>query len=143
VSERSALATVLVAIFGALALMHFYWATGRGASLGGTIPTVSGRPVFSPGPLACIAVGSALVLAALVCAVSAGWLMTGLPDWMSQTGVWGLAGVFGLRAIGDFRYVGFSKRVRDSVFALRDTWLYSPLCLLISILAAALAHSRY
>jgi hypothetical protein len=33
------------------------------------------------------------------------------------------------RAIGEFKYVGFFKRVRGSRFARRDTLLYSPLCL--------------
>ena len=140
-SPRSALAAILVSIFAGLALLHFYWATGRSGSLAGTVPTASGRPLFSPGPLACIAVGSALVLAAVACGVRAGWLLNALPAWLSQAGVWGLAGVFGLRAIGDFHYVGFSKRVRDSVFARRDTWLYSPLCVLISLLAIGLARS--
>jgi len=134
-------ASALVGILSALALLHFWWATGRGASLVGVVPTESGRPLLSPGPLACIAVGGALLLAALLCAVRASWLLPGLPAWLSQAGVGGVALVFGLRAIGDFRYVGFTKRVRDSVFARRDTWLYSPLCVLISILAIELARA--
>jgi hypothetical protein len=50
---------------------------------------------------------------------------------------------FGLRAVGDFRFVGFFKRVRGSVFARRDTWLYSPLCVLIGVLAASLARGGH
>lgn len=86
-------------------------------------------------------VGVALGLAALACAVRAGWLLPDLPGWLSQLGVAGVALAFGLRAIGDFRYVGFSKRVREGLFARRDTWLYSPLCVLISLLALALART--
>jgi hypothetical protein len=37
------------------------------------------------------------------------------------------------RAIGEFKYVGFFKRVRDSKFARLDTLLYSPLCLLLAV----------
>lgn len=105
------------------------------------MPARDGRPLFQPGPLACVVVGVALGLAALACAVRAGWLLSGLPGWLSQLGVAGVALAFGLRAIGDFRYVGFAKRVREGVFARRDTWLYSPLCVLISLLALALART--
>jgi hypothetical protein len=136
-------AIALVAILGALAVLHFAWATGRGPSLVGVVPTESGRPLFRPGPLACIAVGSALLVAALLCAVRASWLLPGLPGWLSQTGVAGVALAFALRAIGDFRRVGFSKRFRDGEFARRDTWLYSPLCVLISGLALLLAFGRH
>lgn len=135
-------ALALVGILSALALLHFRWAAGRGASLDGVVPTRDGRPIFSPGPLACVAVGLALCFAALLCAVRAGWLLSGLPGWLSQAGVGGVALAFGLRAIGDFRYLGFSKRVREGVFARRDTWLYSPLCVVISALAFALAFTR-
>ncbi len=36
------------------------------------------------------------------------------------------------RAVGDFKYVGFFKKLRDSRFATLDSWLYSPLCLLLA-----------
>ena len=39
------------------------------------------------------------------------------------------------RGIGDFRYVGFFKRVKGSLFATRDTYLYSPLCMVLAVLA--------
>ena len=46
------------------------------------------------------------------------------------------------RAVGEFKYVGFFKRVRGSRFARLDTLLYSPLCLLLSAGVAAVAFSR-
>ncbi len=45
-----------------------------------------------------------------------------------------LAAIFVLRAVGDFHYVGFFKRVRGSVFARRDTWVFSPLCVVLAVL---------
>ena len=39
-----------------------------------------------------------------------------------------------LRAIGDFRYVGFFNRVRDTGFARLDTLAYSPLCAGLAVL---------
>jgi Protein of unknown function (DUF3995) len=53
-----------------------------------------------------------------------------------------LALVFALRAIGDFRYVGFFKSLGDEPFRSWDTWLFSPLCLAIAIAAFAVAHHR-
>ncbi|TKI67695.1 DUF3995 domain-containing protein [Lysinibacillus mangiferihumi] len=41
--------------------------------------------------------------------------------------------IFLIRAIGDFKYVGFFKKIKHSQFARNDTWLYSPLCLFISL----------
>jgi hypothetical protein len=37
------------------------------------------------------------------------------------------------RAIGEFKYLGFFKRVTGSKFARLDTLLYSPLCLLLAV----------
>jgi hypothetical protein len=53
-----------------------------------------------------------------------------------------LALVFALRALGDFRFVGFFKSMGDEPFRSWDTWLYSPLCLAIAAAAFAVAHSR-
>jgi hypothetical protein len=55
---------------------------------------------------------------------------------MARIGIWVLAAVFAARAVGDFRYVGFFKRVRDSRFARRDSRLFSPLCAAIALAAA-------
>ena len=44
--------------------------------------------------------------------------------------------VRGLRAVGDFRMVGFWKTVRDTPFARWDTRLFSPLCVAIAALVA-------
>jgi hypothetical protein len=133
------LAAILCVIFGVLAALHFYWAAGGQLALGGGVPTQGDKPLFSPGPLATAAVGGALVAAATVSALRGGLLSLGLPPWIGELGIWVLAVVFALRAIGDFRYVGFFKRVRGTLFARRDTLAYSPLCVLIATLALALA----
>jgi hypothetical protein len=48
--------------------------------------------------------------------------------------------VFSGRSVGDFRLVGLTKRERESAFARNDTWLYTPLCMLLS--AGCLAAAR-
>lgn len=60
-------------------------------------------------------------------------ILAPVPSWTLQYAVAVLAIVFLLRSIGDFRWMGFFKSVRGTRFAVRDTWVYSPLCLLIGL----------
>jgi hypothetical protein len=109
-----------VAILCALGVIHVYWAAGGTFGKSSTLPTANGKSVLRPTPLITVVVAAALfAMAALVFARM--WL-------------WLTAGIFLLRAIGDFRYVGFFKRVRDSRFAKLDTMIYSPLCALLASL---------
>lgn len=50
---------------------------------------------------------------------------------MQYTG-WIIALLFFIRAIGDFKYVGFFKSVKQTTFGTMDTTYYAPLCLVIS-----------
>ncbi len=63
-----------------------------------------------------------------------------VPKWLSRYELWILASVFLLRAIGDFCYVGFAKKVRSTRFAQLDTRFYSPLCLFMSINTLLVIH---
>jgi len=49
-------------------------------------------------------------------------------------------GMFALRASADLNAFGFSKTIRGTLFARWNTWLYSPLCVVIAVLAAGLAR---
>jgi glyoxylase-like metal-dependent hydrolase (beta-lactamase superfamily II) len=80
-----------------------------------------------------VAVGVVLVLFALLVAATSQVLSVGLPSHVLSWLCYALAlGLFA-RAVGDFRYVGFFKKVRGSRFARMDTFLYSPLCLMLSL----------
>ena len=131
------LALVLAAIFAALSAIHVYWAFRDGGDLGGAVPEKDGQPLFRPGPGSCLAVALALALAAGFC-LAQGGLVPWVPAALARLGVWVLVAVFTLRAIGDFRYVGFFKRVRGTRFAKLDTRYFSPLCLLLAGLALGL-----
>lgn len=58
-----------------------------------------------------------------------------------DVGVWGLGLGFLLRAVGNLRTFGSFKIVKGTPFADWDTWFYSPLCLLLPLLAVGLAWS--
>lgn len=129
----------LTAILVALSALHAYWALGGRWGIAYTIPTTNkGTRAINPGPLATWIVCGLLALAAAIAASHAGWLPA-IP--LTNIGVWGLSAVFALRAIGEFRLIGFFKSVTGTDFAQYDTLLYSPLCLLLAALAAALAYT--
>lgn len=134
------LAFAIAATLLALAGLHFYWAMGGRWGAASALPEhVSGQPVFRPSPLATGVVALGLLAAALV-VLAAGWYrVPGLPSAWVEPATWGLAGLFGLRAVGDFRYVGFGKRVRGTRFAMLDTRFYSPLCAALAGGCAVLA----
>jgi hypothetical protein len=115
----AAAAAVILTLLGAL---HVYWAAGGSFGKGVTLPTRDGKTVLRPTPMITAIVAAGLfAMAALVAA---------------RVAVWVPAAIFFLRAIGDFRYIGFFKRIRDSRFAKFDTMFYSPLCLLLASLIA-------
>ncbi len=136
------LALTVCAVFVVLALWHFYlvFASPRGAS--GAVPSAAGKPLFVPSTRATVAVGIALLGFAVLVAATAGLMPLPLPKLVLVGLCYGLAVGLLARAVGEFKYVGFFKRVRASRFATLDTWLYSPLCLLLAIGVAFVALHR-
>ena len=128
--ESIAIVTSLV--FAFLALWHFRMALSNAAGESAAVPSVDGKPLFTPSKKSTVAVGVMLLLFAVLVAATAGLLVTGLPvallSWLSYALAVGLLA----RAVGDFKYVGFFKSVRGSRFAKMDTRFYSPLCALLS-----------
>jgi hypothetical protein len=66
-------------------------------------------------------------------------LELGLPSRLVRGATALLAALFLLRSVGEFRLVGFFKRVRGTDFAWWDTRLYSPLCLAMGVAFLAVA----
>lgn len=131
---------LLSLIFVSLSLLHWYWVVAGSGDLSGFVPEVEGKPAFEPGRLATSIVGLLLLLAAAICASQSRIL--GMPRMpLARTGVWVLLVMFLFRAVGEFKLVGFFKRVHNTRFGRLDTWVYSPLCLAVSALCAALLHS--
>ncbi len=123
-----------------LAMLHVYWAIPGNTGPSAVIPSVDGKPLFIPSRTATIAVAVALSTAALFVLGTIGVLGAKiLPYEIYRAGTWGVSAVFFLRAVGYFRYVGYFKRVRGTGFAVWDTWLYSPLCLVLSAACGAVA----
>jgi hypothetical protein len=126
-------ASAVVITFAGLSLVHFYWALGGTSGKKAAVPERSGRKAFEPsvGATAIVAVG--LALCGVLVAATAGLIHIPLsghwPQWLSDL----LAFVLFARAVGDFRLVGFFKRVRGTRFAQLDSLVYAPLCLLLAV----------
>jgi len=136
------LAIAIVAVFVVLALAHVYWAFGGRITWLAVVPEVKGRPAFTPSALATFVVAGALFACAGLIAATAGVLVVPVSPSVLTWLTFALALVLLLRAVGDFRLVGFFKRVRGTNFARLDTAVYSPLCLALSlgVFIVALGH---
>jgi len=126
-------AIALIAILVAIALVHVYWAFGGRYARVAAIPEVRGGPAFDPGPLSTLLVALALLACAALVGAAAGFIKTTVDPVVLQRMCYAVSALFLLRAIGDFRLVGYFKTVRGSRFAWLDSVLYSPLCLLMAI----------
>ena len=125
-------AYALAFVLSFLSGLHIYWALGGRWGWGAAIPQVDGRPAFTPSRFATLLVALGLAAAAVLPLVRAGALPFAVPPSLSQWSAVFLALIFFIRAVGDFRLVGFFKRVRGTPFAIWDTRLFSPLCLLLA-----------
>ena len=125
-----------------LSLIHLYWAFGGKAGRAEAVPSSGGHPAFEPSTSATLMVAAALAAAMLIVLGGIGWFGDLIPPvtyaWLTLV----IALLFLLRAIGDFRRVGFFKQASDSSFAYWDTRLYSPLCVVITVLAFAILWLR-
>ena len=116
-----------------LALWHFRMAASPAKGRIGAVPSVGGKPLFVPSASATVVVGVVLLLFAVLVAALAGLVQVGIAPKVLSWACFALASGLLARAVGEFKYVGFFKRVRGSRFAALDTLLYSPLCLLLAV----------
>lgn len=59
---------------------------------------------------------------------------------------WGnkiISGIFLLRAVGNFTYLGFTKSFKKGTFARLDTYFYSFLCIMIAVFAYLLSLTPF
>lgn len=123
------LTIVLSSIFFFLSSLHVYWACGGVWGMGVVIPTKDAEtPPKDPGIIATLFVAIGLLAISIFIWMKALAIAIVLPSWIMAYGLWALSGLFFVRAMGDFQYVGFFKRIRNTPFAHYDTRYFSPLC---------------
>jgi hypothetical protein len=123
-------------IFIALALLHLYWALGGKRFSEGVLPVkADNSATFQPGILPTLIVAFGLLGFAGITMASTGIFSDWLSPKIVRYGMYAIAVIFALRAIGDFYYAGFFKKIKNTTFAKKDTQIYTPLCLIISVLS--------
>jgi len=116
-------------IFIILGLIHFYWAFGGTIALNKALPTtIEGVKLFNPGKFLTIVVGIVLLFFAYMVL-------------KIESSIFVLAILFAIRAVGDFHYVGFLKKIKSTPFAIYDTKYFSPLCLYLSLSLGYIAYN--
>jgi hypothetical protein len=137
----SALAVLALLLATGVAALHVYWAfvgTSQGSSAVPSLP--NGQLLFSPGPIACIAV--AVAIGTLAAALAWAVFLPATVAWPLRTVLTLALLVLTLRAVGDGRFMGFSKRIRDTAFGRADDALYTPAVVLLWLgVASALINS--
>jgi hypothetical protein len=132
-----ALAQWLVTIFAAISLVHVYWAMGGEWATVAVVPqvpvegSVRLQPAFKPRGWLTLVVAAALLMIALLVCLRVGWWLPQVQHPGLQWVISAIAILLFARAIGDSELVGFFKEVRGSRFAWWDTWVYSPLCVVL------------
>jgi len=128
------LSIILLTIFTGLGLIHFYWLFGGKWGLEKVIPTKENQTsTLSIPKFATLIVALVLILFGLIYLVKSGLINLQIPNLVTKYGYWIIPSIFILRAIGDFKYVGFFKKIKDTEFAKADSKWFVPLCLTIGI----------
>ncbi|WP_285395890.1 DUF3995 domain-containing protein [Lysinibacillus sp. fls2-241-R2A-57] len=133
---------VAVGLLWFISLLHIYWAFGGRWGSAAAIPVREGehKPAFTPRKWGTLLVAILIFMASVVLVVQGGYLQGYQANGLSKIGSVVCAFVFIIRAVGDFKYVGFFKKIKHSQFARYDTWFYSPLCLFLGIVYIILLY---
>ncbi len=134
------LSTALCIVFLLLGGIHFYWVMGGRWGFKNALPTnKNGERILNPKTRDSAIVGLGLLAFAGFYLLKTEWIEWYVPEWINTYGQWIIPSIFLLRAIGDFRYVGFFKRVVGTDFGKLDTKFFSPLCLAIATIGYLIA----
>jgi glucan phosphoethanolaminetransferase (alkaline phosphatase superfamily) len=128
------LSIVNVLIFTIISGFHFYWAMGGKLGFDVVLPSnTEGSKALKPSKsITCIAALVFLSIA-IFYLIKADLIDVPLPQLINNYGLYALASVLIIRAMGDFKYAGFFKTITDTPFAVYDTKYYSPLCLFLGV----------
>ena len=117
-----------------ISLLHAYWMLGGRWGLAQSLPTnEQGETVLKPDAIACFIVAVGLLSMSVYVFSFSKIINLHLPNVVSKYGIWVIALIFLARAIGDFKYVGFFKKIKNTRFAELDSRFYTPLCLYLGL----------
>ena len=121
-------------IFTIISGFHFYWAMDGKVGFDVVLPSnTEGAKALMPSKIMTIAVALVFLGIAIFYLIQVHLIDFPLPKLITNYGLYALAGVLIIRAIGDFKYVGFFKKIKNTPFAIYDSMYYSPLCLYLGL----------
>tara|TARA_R110001592_G_C13122922_1_gene745935 strand:- start:693 stop:1124 length:432 start_codon:yes stop_codon:yes gene_type:complete len=122
-----------------LGLIHFNWVLGGKWGFDAALPTnEAGKRVLNPKKFDSLIVGFGLSAFGAFYLIQGVFTEIKIPNWLTTYGGWIIPAIFLLRAVGDFVYVGFFKKIKSTPFAKMDTKLFSPLCLFMALAGFAI-----
>jgi len=129
----SVLSILLFVIFLILSGFHFYWFFGGQWGLQQVIPIKNENSKTQIPKLATLVVALILLLFGIIYLSKSQFVSLSIPEFFLLYGSWFITIVFILRAIGDFNYLGFFKKIKNTEFAKADNSIFIPLCLVIGM----------
>jgi len=126
---------IAIAVFLATAIgFHTYWGLGGQYARHVSVPhKIDGTPLFVPSALATLSVALILLFMLAALAIYSLRLDVSLPRAWLRALIAALAFVFLARGLSWHPYVGLFKTVRITEFGRKDTWFYSPACVLAGV----------
>ncbi|MBD0286862.1 MAG: DUF3995 domain-containing protein [Flavisolibacter sp.] len=129
-------------IFLALAFLHVYWALGGKRASTAALPSKPGAgPVFIPSRVGTLVIAVGLFLFAGITISNSGFFNPPVSSKYIRYATFGIAIIFLLRAIGDFKYVGLTKGIKNTAFARKDNSVFTPLCIVLTLFSFLIAVS--
>jgi hypothetical protein len=120
-------------VFTFLSIVHFFWTfSGEG------VPSYAvpfGNTENKPSRALTMLISIGFLCATFVVLGHIGIFELPLFFEIFRYGIWVVGALFLWRIIGDFRYFGIFKSVKNTKFTVWDNWFYIPLSLLIALLS--------
>jgi len=134
------LSLILTGIFLFIGGLHLYWMFGGTWGLYSAIPSKETYVAnsFKVPKIVALIIALLLLSCAALYFINSGLSSWALPYDLLHYGYWIIPSAFLLRAIGDFNYVGFFKKIKNTKFAEADSKIFIPLCLTIGALGFTL-----
>ncbi len=127
--------SICAVIFIGVAVIHYYWVFGGKLGIDVALPELeqTREKAFVPGKFATFVVATLFLSIGIIYFII-GFKVESFFLVYKLYFLYALSAITFIRAVGDFKYVGFFKKVKHSKFAEYDTKYFSPLCLAIAFI---------
>jgi len=132
------------AVFIILSGIHWNWGFGGNWGFDNAIPTdLDGNKMLNPKKIDSSIVAIGLLVFATYYFLISDLFSIDFPNWVSIYVGWVISLIFILRSIGDFKYVGFFKKIKTTNFGKLDSKLFSPLCMTIGLIGIFIEINKW